>query len=114
MKGLHELGPKIVMVTDGVKGAYVYSKDYAYFMPIYPDIASPYERTGAGDAFASTITAALALGKTIEEAMLWGPINSMSVVQKIGAQEGLLTKEKLLHYLKSAPTNYKPEKISKC
>ena len=41
------------------------------------------------------------------EALTWGPVNSMSVVQGIGAQKGLLTREALLSYLEKAP-HYKP------
>jgi sugar/nucleoside kinase (ribokinase family) len=73
---------------------------------MYPDERGPFERTGAGDAFASTVAAALALGKPLEEALLWGPINSMSVVQEVGAQKGLLTREALLSYLDKAPASY--------
>ena len=83
-----------------------------YFMPTYPDEKPPYERTGAGDAFSSTFVSALALGKTPLEALLWGPVNSMSVVQYIGAQEGLLSREKLEKYLKTAPENYRPQKLN--
>jgi hypothetical protein len=43
--------------------------------------------------------------------MMWAPINSMAVVQEVGAQRGLLSKEKLLEYLKNAPVDYKPRKI---
>ena len=64
-------------------------------------------RTGAGDAFASTATAAILLGKTVPEALTWGPINSAFVVQKIGAQEGLLGRPALEEKLKNAPANYK-------
>ncbi len=109
MSMLHELGPKTVFVTDGIKGAYASDGTDAWFMPVYPQ--EPFERTGAGDAFASTVTVALALGKTMEEALMWGPINSAAVVQKIGAQEGLLTQEALLAKLKDAPADYKPSKI---
>jgi len=77
----------------------------------YPDPKPPYERTGAGDAFSSTIVTALALGKTLSEALQWGGINSMSVVQYIGAQAGLLSREKLEEYLKNAPEDYKAVKI---
>ena len=112
MESLHKLGPQKVVVTDGVKGAYILDNDVSYFMPTYPDIAPPYERTGAGDAFSATVTAALATGKTLEEALLWGPINSMSVVQYVGAQEGLLSESKLVKYLKTAPSDYKLKKIS--
>jgi hypothetical protein len=36
----------------------------------------------------------------------------MSVVQDIGAQRGLLSREKLEEYLKSAPEDYKPKKMN--
>lgn len=113
LAGVHALGPKIVVITDGAKGAYAYSNDPSttlgagyWFMPPYPDPKPPLERTGAGDSFASTFVSALALGKSIPEALAWGPINSMSVVQHVGAQEGLLTREKLEEYLKNAPADY--------
>ena len=110
-KGIGALGPKMVCISDGPKGAYLYLNNELWQMPIYPDIAPPYERTGAGDAFSSTFTAALALGKSHLEAFAWGPINSMSVVQKIGAQAGLLSRPKLEEYLQNAPGGYKAEKI---
>jgi ribokinase len=111
-KAVAEFGPKIVAISDGPNGAYIYSNEELWRIPLYPDIAPPLDRTGAGDAFASTITCALSLGKSPLEALTWGPINSMSVVQEIGAQRGLLSREKLEEYLKNAPTNYKAEKIS--
>ncbi|MCX6738802.1 MAG: PfkB family carbohydrate kinase, partial [Candidatus Parcubacteria bacterium] len=73
--------------------------------------APPYDRTGAGDAYSSTIAECLVLGKTLEEALLWAPINSMSVVQKIGAQEGLLHPEEIEEWLTKAPEGYKPTKV---
>jgi sugar/nucleoside kinase (ribokinase family) len=111
-KGLQALGPKIVVISDGPNGAYLYLNGELWHNPIYPDITPPIERTGAGDAFSATFTAALALGKSPLEAFTWGPINSMSVVQYIGAREGLLNREKLEEYLKVAPENYKVKKIN--
>ncbi|MEO5635058.1 MAG: carbohydrate kinase family protein [Candidatus Paceibacterota bacterium] len=116
-KGIHALGPKIVSISDGPNGAYIYFKnkndEYELWkIPLYPDIAPPVDRTGAGDAFSSTITSGLALGMSPLEAFAWGPINSMSVVQELGAQRGLLSREKIEEYLKNAPENYKPEKIN--
>jgi ribokinase len=108
---MHERGPRIAVITDGPKGAYAYENNAVWFMPPYPDAVPPYERTGAGDAFASTFISALALGKSVDEALMWGPINSMSVVQKIGAQEGLLTRPALEEYLKNAPADYQPKKL---
>ena len=109
---LRNLGPKIVVITDGPNGAYAFDGNEVWFMPMYPDPKAPVDRTGAGDSFSATFTSALALGKTIPEALSWGPINSMSVVQEIGAQKGLLTKGKLEEYLKNAPAEYKARKLS--
>ena len=108
---LRAIGPKIVVVTDGAIGAYADDGANAYFMLPYPDPRAPLERTGAGDAFSSTFTVALALGKSFEEALMLAPINSASVVQEIGAQKGLLTRAKLEEWLSKAPADYKTRKI---
>lgn len=104
---MHALGPKIVVITDGTKGAYAFDGDRMLFVPMYPDARGPFERTGAGDAFASTVCAALAIGKPLDEALLWGPVNSMSVVQQVGAQQGLLSRKELEQYLAQAPSDYR-------
>jgi ribokinase len=104
--GLHALGPKLVFVTDGIKGAYASDGTSQWFMPVYPH--EPYERTGAGDSFSSTVSVALMLGLSVPEALTWGPINAMSVTQYVGAQKGLLTQEKLKELLLQAPADYKP------
>ena len=80
-------------------------------MPAYPDMAPPFERTGAGDAFTSTFVSAIIKGNDMEGALQWAPINSMTVVQKIGAQEGLLSEHHLEEYLKKAPEWYKPSEF---
>ena len=108
---LHALGPKIVVVTDGPNGAYASDGQNRLKMPLYPDPGPPIDRTGAGDAFASTFVAALAKGNTIEGALQWAPINSMSVVQKVGAQAGLLNEHELEEWLKKAPQWYRPERF---
>jgi sugar/nucleoside kinase (ribokinase family) len=109
MDGLEALGPKTVIVTDGPHGAYMKYEHTYFSMPLYPDIAPPLERTGAGDAFFSTFIAYLAKGYDAAYAMKRAPINSMNVVQHVGAQEGLLTEQALEDLLKKAPENYQLE-----
>lgn len=109
MAQLRALGPKKVVVTDGPKGLYADDGEKQVSLPMYP--GEPYERTGAGDACSSTITAALALGHSFEDALLWGPINSASVVKHIGAQKGLLSREKLEEMLANAPKGYQIKEL---
>jgi ribokinase len=108
LKRIRELGPKIVVITDGPKGAYAYNGTDMWFIPVFPDGLNALERTGAGDAFASTTVSALALGQDLTTALIWGAVNSASVVQEIGAQKGLLAKEEILKRLASAP-DFKPK-----
>lgn len=105
---LHRLGPKTVVITDGPAGAYTSDGSQRLKMPLYPDPGPPVDRTGAGDAFASTFVAALIKGNSVEGALQWAPINSMSVVQKLGAQAGLLNEKQIDHYLRHSPPHYRP------
>ncbi|MBI4155869.1 MAG: carbohydrate kinase family protein [Candidatus Zambryskibacteria bacterium] len=109
LKGIVSLGPKIAVITDSINGAYAYDGSDFWFMPVYPH--TPFERTGAGDAYASTIVSCLAMDKTLEETLKWAGINSMSVTQYVGAQKGLLSQEKIEEYLAKAPESYEPKKI---
>ncbi|MBN2094303.1 MAG: carbohydrate kinase family protein [Candidatus Zambryskibacteria bacterium] len=111
LKMIHDIGPNVAVITDGPKGAYAYDGYEGFSMRPYPDEKPPYDRTGAGDAFSATFASAIALGKSLFDAFLWAPVNSMSVVQYVGAQKGLLTQERILQYLSRAPEDYKPQKI---
>jgi sugar/nucleoside kinase (ribokinase family) len=106
LASLHRLGPEIVAITDGPEGAYASDGTQRLRVPAYPDPASPTERTGAGDAFASTLVAALVRGRPLDEALALAPINAMSVVQQVGSQTGLVTESELLQLLKCAPKAY--------
>jgi ribokinase len=111
LRGLAAYGPKLVLITDNTRGAYMYDGDHFYFVPMYPDPRPAFDRTGCGDAFASTFVAALAMGKPPLEAFMWAPINPMSVAQFVGAQEGLLTLEQLEWWLSKAPADYRVKEI---
>jgi sugar/nucleoside kinase (ribokinase family) len=110
---LADLGPRYVFITDGREGAYCFrKKDRAlFYISIYPDPRPAIERTGAGDAFASTVTAAAMLGCSFDESMQWGIINAMSVVQHVGAQAGLLNSDQIKEFLARAPEEFKPQKM---
>jgi sugar/nucleoside kinase (ribokinase family) len=107
----HKMGPRIVVISDGPAGSYASDGENRFKMPIYPDVAPPLERTGAGDAFTSTFVAAIMKGNNVQGALQWAPISSMNVVQKVGAQAGLLSEEEMADLLQKAPPHYKPERI---
>ncbi len=100
LHAVSQLGPHIVVITDGPNGAYVLNGQSYFYAPVYPQEAL--SRTGAGDAFGSGCLTALIKGKTLEEALLWGAINSASVISKVGAQTGLLHEEEMIQWLDRA------------
>ncbi len=104
LQSIKALGPKIVVITDDTRGCYAVDEAGAMVhCPRYPDPRAPYEITGAGDALASTTTVALSLGKDLATALKWGSVNASAVLQKIGAQEGLLTRTELEQNLNNPP-----------
>lgn len=98
LAGLQKLGPKISVITDGVKGSYAKQGERSWFLRTRPEI-NRVEATGAGDAYATGFAAALMLGETIPEAMRWGTLNAEGVIQQIGPQAGLLTRSAMEHQL---------------
>lgn len=93
---------QIIVITDGANGAYAYDGKTFYYCDIFP---SPVVSTlGAGDAFASTFCAALSRTKfDIGKSLMYGSVNSASVVSKFGATEGLLTFEEIEDTLNRNP-----------
>ncbi len=98
---LHQRGPRVVVITEGPKGSYASNGEHVWYLKIFP--APLRERTGAGDAFSTGFLSALAQGKKVPDAMRWGTISSASVIQYIGAQEGLLSKKEMMATLKKNP-----------
>jgi sugar/nucleoside kinase (ribokinase family) len=97
MAGFHDIGVKMMVITDGPAGSYVSDGSQIWFLPIFD--GPVVERTGCGDAFGSGFLAAIVKGKSVGDAMLWGNANSTSVVQYIGAREGLLEEPAILHMI---------------
>ena len=84
------------IVTDGPNGVVAVGQNKVVKAGMYEDVPV-IDRTGAGDAFGSGFTAAIALGKTIEEAVTFASANSTSVVSQIGAKAGILHADVELH-----------------
>ena len=100
-RALRRLGPEHVVITDGARGAFVGSPEKILFAPA---LATKVVGTaGAGDAFAATFTAYVALGRPIEVALRAATINAASVVEHIDTQTGLLARQELDQRMAAAP-----------
>jgi len=88
----------IVVLTDGAKGVYICENGKFHHLESIP--MKVIEKTGAGDAFASGFLAGKIGGKTSIESAKWGIANSISMMQRYGAHEGLLSKENILGEVK--------------
>ena len=87
----------LVVITDGPHGAQAYNG--MTFYSVHPKRVTVKEPTGAGDAFGSGYMAAIIKGKTLEEALTWGTVNSASVIGYTGGQRGLLKEAELPEWL---------------
>ena len=103
LASLHKLGPTICIVTDGSNGSFVYNGAKYIKAGILP--LDSFERTGAGDAFGSGCISALIKGKSLEEALMWGTVNSASVIGYVGAQKGLLRLDEIETWLARAESS---------
>lgn len=86
----------VAVVSDGPNGVVATDSKTIVSAGMYEDVPVV-DRTGAGDAFGSGFLSAHAQGKTLKEAIIFASANSTSVVQFIGAKEGILHKGVELH-----------------
>jgi ribokinase len=112
LDGMLALGTERVVITDGSAGAFGTDGTARWAVPVFPDDGPVVDRTGAGDAFAGTLVAAVAAGLPLDEAMARAPVNSMRVVQQVGSQAGLLDTATVEALLAVAPEGYGVREIS--
>lgn len=86
----------VVIVSDGPNGAVATDGKTMITAGMYEDVPV-LDRTGGGDAFGSGFLSQWAQGKSLREAVVFASANSTSVVQFIGAKEGILHKGVELH-----------------
>ncbi|MBU4481972.1 carbohydrate kinase family protein [Patescibacteria group bacterium] len=90
LKILSEYCQGVVVITNGYKGAYaIYNKKIYYSESCNVKVT---DTTGVGDAFGSTFSWALLItGYDIQKSLKFAIKNACSVLQKTGAQNGLLS-----------------------
>lgn len=102
LNGLHKLGAKIAVITDGRDGSYASNgSNRVWYLDEF--VGPKIEATGAGDAYATGFVAAMFYGKTLAEAMAWGTVNGGNVVMQVGPHAGLRTKAQIESYLRAHP-----------
>lgn len=89
-------GPKLVVITNGSKGAYFYDGSDFYYQKVTKE-KKHIDTTGIGDVYNSTFSAGLLFynGNIIKAARL-ASRNAANKIAYLGAQNGLLTKKELL------------------
>lgn len=103
-ESLLSYGPKIVVITDGKRGAAV-SNGKEVITSKNHEMNIVKDTTGAGDAFGSAFVAGYIYSEDIKKALKWGIVQSGSVVTEFGAQNGLLSKNKIEEEIKMMSSN---------
>ncbi len=94
IQALHNMGVKIVGLTDGHNGAYVSDNTNIFHLPART--VEKRETTGAGDAFNAAFLANFIQSQNISEALKWGIVQSSSVLREIGSVNGLSSLEEIV------------------
>lgn len=94
-----EKGVKSVVITLGANGVYVKSKEFEGHVPAFK-VENVVDTTGAGDAFNGGFATALAEGKNIKEAAIFGNAVAGISVTRIGTAPSMPTREEVDEFLK--------------
>ncbi|MFI5282626.1 MAG: carbohydrate kinase family protein [Candidatus Dormibacterales bacterium] len=101
LEALHKLGPKTIVMTDGVRGSYAF--DGGRFLHAGILDSPVVDRTGAGDGYGASLVSALHLGHPLPVAMAWGTAQAAQVVGVFGATPGLVSRRRLQAIVKLHP-----------
>ncbi len=103
-------GLKKVVITDGRNGAQASDGKWLYFCPAIT--SKRVDTLGAGDAFGSGFVGGLIRHEDLKIALKYGTLNANSVVHVCGAQNGLLTLNKINEKLKTIDISVLRSKIN--
>ncbi len=92
---VHEMGPKLVVITDGIHGTYAFNGKKQYFQQA-KEAKKVVDTTGAGDCFAATFFYFYAKGYGTKSSLFYAAVNAANLITKVGTQNGLLTYNELV------------------
>ncbi|HAV11068.1 MAG TPA: hypothetical protein DCX32_00760 [Candidatus Moranbacteria bacterium] len=98
LNSLKNLGPRIILITDGIRGAWALNDNGILHAAAM--VVEAVDTTGSGDAFTSGFFAGVLKGKNLREALGWGIMNSSSSVKEYGGQKGLLVEREVANLAK--------------
>lgn len=99
---LEKRGIKMSVITLGKRGSSAYSEGKYFNLGILDETLPIRDKTGAGDSHSAGFLAGIFYGKSMEESLKWGTINSAYCLTEVGAVNGLLTKREIEEKLFSA------------
>ncbi|MFC1769198.1 carbohydrate kinase family protein [Nanoarchaeota archaeon] len=109
LRKLRDLGPEIVIITDGKHGVHVYDGEKIFYGK--PHNIKILETTGAGDAFASGFLYGYISKNNISDGIRCGVTEAESVIQHHGAKNKLLRKKEMNSLLKRNPVKITERKV---
>jgi len=109
LKVFADIGVKNTVITDGRNGSQATDGKRHYFCPILSH--KRVDTLGAGDAFASGFTVAMAKRLPLKTALIYGTLNAGNAVMHPGAQNGLLTADQMKAALRKSDIKVKSTKL---
>lgn len=95
------LGPSVVVVTMGARGAAAFTPTQAAFAPSFA--VEVVDTTGAGDCFHGAFLIGWLAGWSLEKSLVFANAAAALSVQKIGARGSLPTRAEVLDFLAGQP-----------
>jgi len=94
---LHDKGVETVIITLGVKGSYISSKEFTGYMNAFP--VDAIDATAAGDVYCGNLAVGLANELNLKDAVRYSSAASALCVTRLGAQPSAPTKKEIDDFL---------------
>lgn len=101
---LRDRGIKTVIIKMGERGVLCISPEERFARPAFA--VNAVDTVAAGDAFNGALGAALAEGRSLQQAVAWGTAAGAIAVTRLGAQSAMPSRTELMQFLEKM--NYRP------